>query len=91
MAGDVGDQELFSPGPADHRRATAGLLQCGADPDQRGVAGGVTMGVVELLEVIEVDHRDHQMGTGALMAHHQLVDRVVERPAIVKPRQRVTA
>src|SRR5688572_6563346 len=52
---------------------------------QQAVAGGVPEGVVDALEVVEVEEGDDGVLTGAL----NLRDALLEQRAVRKPRQRV--
>lgn len=58
-----------------------------ADPDQRGIAGRVARGVVEALEAVQIDHDDHQPAGRGVVAHDQLVGRLVKRASVVQPGQ----
>ncbi len=49
---------------------------------QRGVADGVTVGVVQALEMIEVDHQQRQGLTRARGLGHRSLERFVEGPAV---------
>jgi len=56
---------------------------------QRHVADDVAVGIVELLEVVEVDHDDRQAAAGAGRARRQLRQHVIEPGAVVQARERV--
>ncbi|EEF26840.1 conserved hypothetical protein [Ricinus communis] len=56
---------------------------------QRFVAGQVPMGVVELLEVVQVDHDQRQRRVGTVRGGHHGRQQVVEPGAVVQARQAV--
>ncbi len=57
--------------------------------DQQLVAEGVPVAVVDLLEVVEVDHRERELGAVALRTRRLLFEALVEGATIAEPRQRV--
>ena len=60
------------------------------DPPQHGVAGGVALGVVDLLEAVEVDEEDRRAaGRCASSVGQRLVDAVDEQGAVGQAGQRV--
>ena len=72
------------------RRAVGGRRgrqEAGAEPGQQRVAGRVPVGVVVVLEAVEVEHQQH--------VRHRLgqrvVERAVQREAVAEPRERVRA
>src|ERR1700722_582774 len=58
---DVGDHEFLAARTADDRGVVGGVTQRTGYRDQRIVAGAVPAIVVELFEVVQVDHGDHEM------------------------------
>lgn len=54
--------ELLTTDAADDAVAATGVTQDVADGDQGPVAGGVAVGVVDPLEVIEIHHHHRQVG-----------------------------
>ena len=56
---------------------------------QRHVADDVAVGVVELLEMVEVDHHDRQAAAGTGRARRQFGQHVVEPGTVVQAGQRV--
>jgi hypothetical protein len=57
----IGDHEFLSTRPADHGGGAAVPAKRRGDGDKRLIARGVAMHIIELLEVVEIDHRDHQI------------------------------
>src|SRR5207244_6101874 len=60
-----------------------------ADRAQRPIAHLVPVGVVELLEAIEIEHDDADGGLGLRRARQSLLEPLIERAAIRQPRQRI--
>ena len=75
---------------AGHRVAVPGRLdQALRAPVQHAVADGVAVGVVDALEVVEVDE-DHGDAAAVPLAHgHGMLDAVAEQRAVGEERQRV--
>src|SRR6266508_4578999 len=90
QAGDDAEELLATPPAEASARGHRALQALGDDP-QYDVAGGVTLAVVDLLEVVDVDDGD---GDGVLLAAGRLRDRrerLVERTAVRQPGERVGA
>ena len=59
------DRELVTPEAADGVAAARAFAQPLGDPEQHLVAGLVAEGVVDVLEVVEVEHQDGDAGRNA--------------------------
>ena len=84
------DAELFSSIPANHIVHPEDLAKLVCDGSQNQIAGVMTEGVVEALEVIEVDKQNLNwmiLPDGAL---HFSFERFLHKAAIEKPGQRIT-
>ncbi len=78
------DRELLSPVPGDDIRGPGALPEEFPDLPEREVAGRMSEAVVELLEIVHVDHQERQgvpVPAGAVQFPAQ---RLVEFPMIIK-------
>jgi len=91
VAGDLGreDDELVAADAGDRVHRSEDPDQLLGDPSQHGVSRGMALGVVDLLEPVEVDGEDSGEPTGALRAGQGLVDAVDEEGPVRQARQGV--
>ena len=82
-------RELFAPQPGDNVRFPNPVLQQPGDLPEHLVAGIVAIGVVNLLEVVQVHHHHGQRAGMALGVAEQLPAKLVEGAAVVKAGQLV--
>jgi hypothetical protein len=54
----LGDEEFLSADSSDHRSSIADAPQSVGHSHQDAVPGGVTVGVINVLEIIEIEHQD---------------------------------
>src|SRR5271163_406694 len=78
---DVGDDEFFTAEASDHRCRRADQAKSTGHRDQGLVSGGMTVSVVEALEVIQIDHCRAQITWPFPAAQQQPVRRVIKGPA----------
>ena len=69
--------------------AQAGVREASPELRQQEVAGVVAERVVELLEAVEVDHRDRQRGRAVRRRRAPALQALVEQPAVREPGQLV--
>ena len=81
--------ELFAAVTRDHVRRSHAARQSRRDFDEHAVARRVTEGVVDVLEAIEVEHRDTQLMAHAHGAFDFELDRKVELAAVVDTGQAI--
>jgi hypothetical protein len=91
LAADIGreDDELVTPDARDGVHGPKSRGQLLGDPLQRSVSRGMPLGVVELLELVEVDEEDSDALAGALGVRKSLVDAVDQDGAVWQTGQRV--
>ena len=81
--------ELVATHPSDRVGVAQGAGQPGGDGHQEPVAGLVTEGVVDVLEVVEVDEQRRPTGAVAAVADQQLLDAVHDQRPVRQPGQRI--
>ena len=86
---DQREQELVAADPAADVAGPQLALQDARGDPQRLVAGGVAVGVVELLEVVDVEDDDGDLLLAVAGALERLVERVVQPAVVEHPGQRV--
>ena len=79
---DQRDGELVAAQPGDQVALTQRRLNAGADVAQHLVAARVIGGIVDLLELVDVEAEHGDMAAVALHARHGVGEAVVERLAI---------
>src|SRR5439155_8932896 len=85
------DRELLAAEPADHvLRAYDGAQSLGEETEQL-VADGVAVDVVDVLEVVDVEHQHREGPVGAARLLQRLEEPLVEDAVVEEPRQRVGA
>ena len=82
------DQELVAAEPREHPRALD-PAQAAGDPAQQAVAGAVAEGVVDELEVVEVDEQQRDRAARARAAVHAAAQLGLQLGAVGQPGQRV--
>ena len=87
--GLLGDDELVPAEPGHDVRTPDRRLEPPRRLDEHGVAGGVAVGVVDRLEVVEVDVGDHERRGGPLDPGQGRAEQDVEEAAVGEPGQRV--
>ena len=83
------DDEFVTTHPPDRVRPAQRARQAGGDRHQQTVSGLVAEGVVDDLEVIDVDIEGSAGRPAAAVAGQELVDAVHDQGAVRQPRQRV--
>src|SRR3569833_4733461 len=81
------DRELVAAQAADDRVIFADLLQVISHKPQYGVAARVSERVVDLLELVQVEHQERRRGPVA--GSYELVDALMQLAAIDEARQRI--
>jgi len=66
--------ELVAAGPTADVIAANAALEEGGDPAKRLVPCGVTSGIVDLLEQVDVDHQDRRSAMGATLSALYLLE-----------------
>ena len=89
VSGRDDDGELLAADAADHVRRADGRAQDVGDLVEQLVADAVTVDVVHLLEVVEVEHHEGDGVVCGGCAQELLPKAVVERPVVVEAGQRV--
>ena len=79
-------QKLFAAVPSQAVRLTNGAAKALGDLTQDPIPGGVAVGVVDLLEIVDVDHRDRQI-RAPLRPRRLFLEQREDRAAIPEPRQ----
>ena len=91
--GDVGgrqdDRELLASDPADDVAGAHGRTQHVGHLEQELIADPVSVDVVDLLEVVQVEHDQTDRVVLGRRSHELLPHAVVERPVVVEAGQRV--
>ena len=85
------DSKLVTAQPAEAIARLDDGLQAGTDLAQHLVARAMTMGVVDVLEVIQIEAEDRECRTSRAPAPGRLAQRFAEAGAIEQPRKRVMA
>ena len=83
------DRELVAPVSDGYVGRAQSLSENVPHVDQQLVTDGVPVAVVDLLEVVKVDHRERELGPVALRTCGLLVDALVEGATIAEPGQRI--
>ena len=91
VAARVGEQgeELLAPEAAELVLRAQAVAQRAGDLDQGAVAGVVAVLIVDVLEAVEVDHRDRQLAAVAAGAADQPLEPGEDVAAVEQPGQRV--
>ena len=89
--GELGqqDQELVAAEPGEHPRRPRCPRRRPGDPPQQPVAGAVAEGVVDELEVVEVDEQQRDRAARARAAVHAAAQLRLQLGAVGQPGQRV--
>ena len=83
------DRELLAADPADDVRRANGRAQDVRDLEQELVADAVPVDVVDLLEVVHVEHHERDRVALRRRANDLLAQAIVERAVVVEAGQRV--
>jgi hypothetical protein len=83
--------EFFAAVTRDHVRRSHAARQSRRDFDEHAVARRVTEGVVDVLEAIEVEHRDTQLMAQAHGTSDLELDREIELAAVVDTGQAIAS
>ncbi len=85
------DGELVAAEPGQGVAGAAATAQDVGNFLDQAVAGRVAIGVVDLLEVVEVEHQDRAGGALASRPRHRQVEVLVEAAAVLQAGQRILA
>ena len=83
------ERELVAADPRQHVLGARGLLELGGDDGQHLVPGPVSRGVVDLLELVEVDQHERQRPAVSQRTRDLGLQPLVERAVIREARERV--
>ena len=89
VGGGHHDRELLAADPADDVRAANRRAQDLGEGDEDSVAGSVAVHVVDLLEIVDVEHEDGHRIVRAARARQLGANAIVEEPVVPQPGERV--